>query len=206
MVTFYLVRHAHADWTPDEDRPLSSRGSADALRIASVLRGYPIRAIYASPYQRARQTIAPLAAGLDLPVWIDPGLRERRLGDIAALDFFEAVQATWEDTAFAFPGGESNSAAQQRGLAVIRRLRAELAVENSNEAPHKMPHEATHEMPHIVLATHGVLIALILQAYDYSIDYAFWAALTMPDIYALHFDPAGEGKIRRLWPQAGGAG
>ena len=77
---------------------------------------------------------------------------------------------------------------------MVRRLRVGLVAENSSQSLH------------IVLATHGVLIALILQAYDSSVDYAFWAALTMPDIYALRFGPAGERKIRRLWPQAGGAG
>ena len=45
----YLVRHAHAHWTPDEDRPLSARGRRDAERVAGVLCAYPIIALYASP-------------------------------------------------------------------------------------------------------------------------------------------------------------
>ena len=73
------MRHAHADWTPDEDRPLSAAGREDANRGAHVLQQYPINMICASPFARARQTIAPLAARLDLPVHEMPDLRERQL-------------------------------------------------------------------------------------------------------------------------------
>ena len=71
MDTFYLVRHSHAHWTPDEDRPLSAQGWEDAGRVADVLQEAPIGAIFTSPYRRARQTIAPLAGRLNLP----PGWR-----------------------------------------------------------------------------------------------------------------------------------
>jgi 2,3-bisphosphoglycerate-dependent phosphoglycerate mutase len=181
--TFYLVRHAHADWTPDENRPLSARGRADADRVADILQQYPIGAIYSSPYQRARQTIAPLATRLGLPVHIEPGLRERRLGNGWTGGFFGAVEATWQDPSFAHPGGESNGAAQRRGLAVVRRLQEQ------------------HGTEHIVLSTHGNLMALILQAFDPSVDHAFWKSLTMPDIYTLSVSEAGEAAIDRAWQE-----
>ena len=66
MSTLYLVRHAHAEWTPDENRPLSAQGSEDANRVANTLYVVPISAIYSSPARRARQTIAPLAGRLGL--------------------------------------------------------------------------------------------------------------------------------------------
>lgn len=183
MSTFYLVRHAHADWTPDENRPLSARGREDARRVADILQPYPIHMIVSSPYCRAHQTIAPLATRLDLPVHTEPGLRERRLGGGSVEDFLEAVAATWRDPAFAHPGGESNTAAQRRGLAVIRRLQEQ------------------HKTDHIVLSTHGNLLALVLQGFDPSIDFAFWKSLTMPDIYTLSFSLVGEVVWRRLWPE-----
>jgi len=184
MSTFYLVRHAHADWTPDENRPLSAQGRADADRVADILQRYPIGTIYSSPYQRARQTIAPLAIRLGLPVHIEPGLRERRLGNSSTGGFFKAVQATWQDPSFAHPEGESNGAAQRRGLAVVRRLQEQ------------------HVTEHIVLSTHGTLMALILQGFDPSVDFAFWKSLTMPDIYTLSLSQAGEAAIDRLWREA----
>lgn len=181
MNTFYLVRHAHADWTPDENRPLSAAGSNDAIRVADILQQYPIGAIYSSPFQRARQTIAPLATRLELPVHIAPELQERRLGNSSPEGFFDAVEATWQNPSFAFPEGESNAAAQRRGLAVMQRLQQQ------------------YRAQHIVLSTHGNLLALIMQGFDPTVDFAFWKSLAMPDIYTLSFSPGDEVVTRRLW-------
>jgi 2,3-bisphosphoglycerate-dependent phosphoglycerate mutase len=184
--TFYLVRHAHANWTPDEQRPLSTRGLEDAIRVADVLHAHPIDLIYSSPYRRARQTIEPLATRLSLPIHEEPDLRERHLAEGEVEDFLQAVEATWRDPSFAHPGGESNTTAQQRGLAVVRRLREQ------------------HIAQYIVLATHGNLLALILQGFDPGLDFAFWNSMTMPDIYKLDCTPGGETAIRRLWAETGG--
>jgi len=51
---------------------------------------------------------------------------------------------------------------------------------------------------HIVLSTHGNLMALTLQGFDPSIDFAFWKSLTMPDIYTLSFSQVGEAVMSRL--------
>lgn len=180
MSVFYLVRHAHADWSEDENRPLSLRGHRDSIRVADVLQNYPIGLILSSPYMRSVQTVSLLAVRLCLPVHIEPELREKHLGNSETGDFFKAVEATWEDPFFAHPGGESNIEAQKRGLSVLYRLQEEYLEE------------------HIVLSTHGNLLALILQGFNASIDFAFWKSLTMPDIYLLipdRFKPS----IRRLW-------
>lgn len=169
MNTFYLVRHAHAAWSPDENRPLSDRGLADANRVAYILQRFPISMIFSSPYQRARQTIAPLAALLDIDVKIEPDLRERFLGDGEDEDFFTLVEVTWEDWSYAHPGGETNLVAQERGLTVISRL------------------QEKYSSDHIVFSTHGNLLALILQHFNPTINYGFWKSLTMPDIYRLSF-------------------
>jgi 2,3-bisphosphoglycerate-dependent phosphoglycerate mutase len=185
MDTFYLVRHAHAHWTPDEDRPLSARGQEDAVRVADILQMAPIEAIFTSPYRRARQTIAPLAVRLNLPLQEVHDLRERRLSAGFVDVFAEAVEATWRDKGVSHPGGESNAAAQRRGAAVVNRLREQQVAE------------------HVVLSTHGNLLALILQYFDPSVDFAFWQSLTMPDIYSLSWSPTGPAVIRRLWPVRG---
>jgi 2,3-bisphosphoglycerate-dependent phosphoglycerate mutase len=114
---------------------------------------------------------------------IEPDLEERRLGNGTAVDFFEAVEATWRDPSFAYSGGESNSEAQGRGLAVLQRLRARC--------------KATH----IVLSTHGNLMALVLGAFEPAVDFAFWKSLTMPDIYALSLRDVGDPTIARLWQE-----
>ncbi len=181
MITFYLVRHAHAVWTPDENRTLSTRGFQDADRVADILQKYPIAAIYSSPFLRARETIKPLATCLNLPVYIEPDLRERELGDSLSEVFFWAVEKSWQIPSFAYPGGESNAAAQERGVAVIRKI------------------QVHYDAGDIVLSTHGNLMALILQGFDPTIDFAFWKSMTMPDIYALSLDQAGMIGMHRLW-------
>jgi broad specificity phosphatase PhoE len=188
--TFYLVRHAHADWEPDEMRPLSPRGEADALRVADTLAPYPISCIVSSPYRRAVQTLQPLADRRRLSIQLYPGLRERTL-TVAALSqnaFERAVRATWDNPQFAHPGGESNAAAQQRAIAVVQELTERCGAED------------------IAVATHGNLMALILQhfapTFDHvacAVDFAFWAALTMPDIYRLTLHGDGLATAARLW-------
>jgi 2,3-bisphosphoglycerate-dependent phosphoglycerate mutase len=149
--------------------------------VADVLGGFPITAIYSSPARRARETVAPLAARLGLPICIVPDLCERKLCDGAVDGFFAAVRATWADPSFAHPGGESNAAAQRRGVAVVQRLMGR------------------HPTDHVVLGTHGNLLALVLQHFDVGVDFAFWMALTMPDVYALQVGVNGDAFVRRLW-------
>ena len=186
METFYLVRHAHAHWTPDEDRPLSARGQVDAETVADLLQEAPISAVFTSPYRRARQTVAPLSRRLGLPLQEFWDLRERRLSAGIVEDFEAAVEATWRDSGFCHPGGESNAAAQRRGIALLHRIR-----EQGMAGP-------------VVLSTHGNLLALILQHFDPSVDFEFWRALAMPDIYLLSLPSEGPAVIRRLWQESGG--
>jgi 2,3-bisphosphoglycerate-dependent phosphoglycerate mutase len=181
MSTLYFVRHAHADWTPDENRPLTAKGSEDANRVASILYEYPISAIYSSPARRARQTITPLAERLSLSINIEPDLQERRLGNGVFEDFFKAVEVTWQNPSFAHPSGESSVMAQKRGIAVVQRLLEK------------------HPAQHIVISTHGNLLALVMQVFDPSVDFIFWKSLTMPDIYRLNISQSGKGLMQRLW-------
>jgi len=181
MTTFYLVRHAYAEWTPDENRPLSAKGSQDAQRVAHLLHTYPIHTIYSSPARRAYQTISPLAERISIEIKIEADLRERKLGDEVFEDFLGAVEATWHNPYFSYPCGESSNDAQMRGIAVVKRLQA------------KDPEEA------IVLSTHGNLMALILQYFDSSVDFSFWKSLTIPDIYALSIGQTGVVRYHRIW-------
>jgi 2,3-bisphosphoglycerate-dependent phosphoglycerate mutase len=181
VTVLYLVRHAHADYVPDEQRPLSARGVADAGRVARLLGQFPIRAIYASPYRRSWQTVQSLAGRLGLPLHFEPDLRERTLGRFPAeLEFLDAVRRTWEDPAFAHPGGEPNAAAQRRGVAVVQRLLAR------------------HGGQEIVVASHGNLLALVLQHFDPGVGYGFWEALTLPDVYELRVE-GDAATFSRLW-------
>lgn len=62
--TIYLVRHAHAAWTPDESRALSLGGQTGPEHLAALLRDKPIVAVYTSRARRALQTVEPLPSGV----------------------------------------------------------------------------------------------------------------------------------------------
>jgi phosphohistidine phosphatase SixA len=69
----YLVRHAKAGsrsaWDrPDEERPLSKAGRRQAAVLGKALRDEPIGRVVSSPYVRCRETVAPIAERLGLPV------------------------------------------------------------------------------------------------------------------------------------------
>lgn len=59
------------------DPRLTELGHAQAEEAAKQLAGLDIRRIIASPYTRALQTVAPVAAKLGLPVTVDPIVGER---------------------------------------------------------------------------------------------------------------------------------
>lgn len=184
MTTFYFVRHAHAKWIPTEERPLSASGLEKARDVGRILKPYPIDAIYASPYRRAFQTVEPLSEQVGLEIDIVDELRERQLAGThfdEVEEFSAAIDAVWQDPHFAHPGGESNMVAQQRGVALINGL------------------TQTHPAEHIVLASHGNLLALILQHFDPTLGFEFWESMSMPDIYRV--DLAESRTISRLWAE-----
>ena len=149
--------------------------------VADCLQNYPVDFLFSSPYLRARQTVQPLAERLGLTVQIESDLRERLLGEAPQGIFQEIVKRTWQEMDFAYPGGESNRSAQARGQTVILRLRID------------------YPAAHIVIGTHGNLLALALNAFQPSIGFEFWDALTMPDLYRLKFSPVGQVEIDRCW-------
>jgi 2,3-bisphosphoglycerate-dependent phosphoglycerate mutase len=176
----YLVRHAHAAWQPDEDRPLSTRGAADAIVLADRLQHLPISFILSSPSRRALQTVEPLSRRLGLEPVIEPDLRERALLSPSADEFREAVKTSWRNPEAAAAGGESNAAAKGRGIAVLSRVLDEHAGRSA------------------VISTHGNLFALMLQGFDPAVDYDFWLSLTFPDVYQLTFRGRALVAVRRI--------
>lgn len=179
--TIYLIRHAHADWRDDEARPLSSEGVAMAQVVAERLAVHPITAVYTSPSRRSIETIAPLATRLGLQPEVVPDLRERDVPAVPPSEFDELIRRAWASPDHAPGGGESNVHAQTRGLAVLRSV------------------VARHDRSHAVVATHGNLLALMLNALDPSFAYAFWRRLSFPDIYRLAFSGARVRSVTRLW-------
>ena len=92
----HLVRHADAGdrrrWQgPDEERPLSARGTEQAARLASALAPLRPQRIMSSPYRRCAETVAPLAAALGTEIELRPELAEGAEGDALAALIDEVV-------------------------------------------------------------------------------------------------------------------
>jgi phosphohistidine phosphatase len=76
-VLVFLVRHAHADpGEPDDLRPLSARGRAEAQEVAEHLATHttPPRAVVTSPLLRARQTAEAIARATAAELEVDERL------------------------------------------------------------------------------------------------------------------------------------
>lgn len=64
--TVILVRHAEKADAPREDPPLTEAGVARSQKLAALLSGAGVRAIYTSQFLRTRQTAEPLAKQLGI--------------------------------------------------------------------------------------------------------------------------------------------
>ena len=184
--TLYLVRHAHADWGPDDARPLSEAGRSAARTVTELLSTFPIIAIYSSPARRSIETISDLAERVGLRPAVIPDLRERELPALPAGDFERVVQESWNAPTTAAARRESNGAAQTRALSLVRQL------------------VIRHAGQHLVIATHGNLLALILNGLDPAFGYEFWRQLSFPEVYELQLDGVTMVSVRRIWKQVAG--
>ena len=184
-----LVRHATAvpigapSWEErDDERPLSEEGRRQADELALELDAYGLTAVYCSPYQRALETVQPIAARHGLEVQVLPDLRERRLRTGLGDDWPQVLERAWADPDYVAEGGESGRDAQRRGVGVLDLLRVR-----------------HNDGGRLLVGSHGNLISLMLQALEPAVDMAFHLAMPMPALYHLQHDGIG-------WRVMGGFG
>jgi phosphohistidine phosphatase SixA len=68
ITTFILVRHAEKVDDGSEDPALMPEGEQRAVDLLNLLKETSVDAIYSTPYQRTRLTVAPLATEKKIPV------------------------------------------------------------------------------------------------------------------------------------------
>jgi probable phosphoglycerate mutase len=127
MTHILLIRHAVNDvmkakklagWMPDVH--LNDEGRQQAEDVAERLKHLPIKAIYASPLDRTRETAMPLAEALNMQVQFREGIGEVQYGewtgqsleDLAKHDLWKVVQMY--PSGMRFPGGETLRSMQAR--------------------------------------------------------------------------------------------
>lgn len=126
-----LARHGQTAYNKQRrfqgqgDVPLDETGRAQAAELAELAAAEPLRALYASPIVRARETAEVVAARIGLEPRYDPRFAEHDVG--AWQDrLFDDVQreepdawAAWQRGGedWRFPGGESLLEQQERVIA-----------------------------------------------------------------------------------------
>jgi 2,3-bisphosphoglycerate-dependent phosphoglycerate mutase len=174
-LTILLVRHAEpvppgTSGFDEYTRPLTAKGIRDAERFRDSLAATRIDGLYSSPYLRARQTIEPIAKARGLTIETVDDLRERILSPVDLPDWGAQLRRSWEDFDYALSGGESSREAQARILRVLDEIRDR---QSSGT---------------VMLASHGNLIGLALNALMQGVDYAFWESIPMPAVFTLIHD------------------
>ena len=175
-----LIRHASSapdPAVPEPDWPLSADGVAQARDLAQDPSLSTVTRIFTSPFLRARDTVAPLAARLDLPVRVHEDLRERCLSPRRLDDWSTQLERSWRDFDHALPGGESSRQCQARVTAALHEIVAEA------------------EGHRIALASHGNAISLFLHGLDGRFGFEDWAAMRNPDLFEVEWRA---GHFRRL--------
>ena len=120
MTTLLLVRHGETDWNAEgrlqghTDRPLSDYGRRQAQQLAAEVEAEELEAIYSSDLARARETAEIVGERLELPVVLDPDLREKDWGTWEGLSAVERDRVEFV--------GESTEAHQERMLRALRRI------------------------------------------------------------------------------------
>lgn len=135
MALLVLIRHGENDYTKKRKLAghlpnvhLNERGQKQAQDLADALKEVPIKAIYSSPLERARETAAPIAKIHHLRVQIEAGLIETNVGkwqgrSLAALRLSRQWKIVQNAPSRAqFPEGETFYECQARVVAALDKI------------------------------------------------------------------------------------
>lgn len=131
MAVFLLIRHGENDMVGKKlagrlpGIHLNEKGKAQACKLAAGLADLPVKAVYASPLERAVETAEPIASLHNLQVETLPELLEidfgqwegKSLSRLKHGRLWKIVQGSPAE--FRFPDGESFVEAQQRVAEVL---------------------------------------------------------------------------------------
>ena len=163
MTIVYWIRHAQSDSTISDPvlRPLTEKGIRDRALITDYLRGKDIRAAFSSPYKRAVDTIADFTEKAGLEIRLLDGFREHETVSDAYpdADYFPFIQKYWADKHYKVPGDESFAELQSRNIRALEQVL--LSCEGQN----------------VIIGTHGMALASVLQYYDERFGYPQFLAM-----------------------------
>ena len=184
MRMIYFVRHCESIKTgSDRGRGLTDAGQEQAQELVAFFEAIPVDAIYSSPMRRAVDSVRPLAEQRDLPIY-EAAFQERRFQEtderLSPERLEELLKRSFQNDDYTQSGGESNQIARNRALTVIDQLRK------------------THPHYRVVVATHGLVLALVLEHYTGRPANEWLGAMGSPAIHQLTFDADGKTSHEQL--------
>lgn len=168
-----LIRHAAPlilQDAPAREWLLSDEGRRAGEEFAGRLAAYQARAIISSAEAKARETAAILAVRLGLTPGEDTDLNEQRRENVPYLsrpDFETIIQRLFAEPDTLVFGQETATQAYTRFAGAVERALA------------------AHPDGDVALVTHGTVMTLYAERHAGVEPFAFWQALTMPDLVAL---------------------
>ncbi|MUM18685.1 MSMEG_4193 family putative phosphomutase [Mycobacterium sp. CBMA271] len=145
-MTVILLRHgrstsnvAHTLAGRSQGVELDEKGQVQAQGIPERLGAVTVQAIVTSPLLRCEQTVAPLAAQLNLTPVIEDRLAEVDYGDWTGRQIAELLtEPLWkvvqqQPSAARFPGGEGLAEVQARAVAAVREHDRRLSEEHGGD-------------------------------------------------------------------------
>jgi broad specificity phosphatase PhoE len=170
-----LIRHGETYWNHerrvqggDSDIELNDTGLEQARKLAAFFENEPIAAILSSPLQRAIATAEVIARHHQLPVEIEQGLRELKVGELEGMSvsnlsttFSQFLMRWWQEGGpMKLPNGESLVELQQRAWKAVERLLER----------HKTNPENSEGTTVVIVSHYFVTLAIILKALNLPLD------------------------------------
>ncbi|MBI3161546.1 MAG: histidine phosphatase family protein [Chloroflexi bacterium] len=135
MTILLLIRHGENDYVKTGKMAgripgvhLNEKGKNQARALSDALTGVPIKAVYASPLERAMETAKPISESHALKIIEEPDLMDTNIGKwqgrswkvLRLMKVWKVVQNT--PSRFRFPEGESFPECQVRVVNVLERI------------------------------------------------------------------------------------
>jgi probable phosphomutase (TIGR03848 family) len=135
MTLLLLIRHGENNFVKTGKMAgripgvhLNERGQKQAQALGEALLGVPIKAVYASPLERAMETATPIAESHKLKIVQEPDLMDTDIGKWQGRSWkLLALKKEWKivqhaPSRFRFPEGESFPECQLRIVNVLERI------------------------------------------------------------------------------------
>lgn len=163
----YFIRHSIRDTNikHEVEAPLTDDGYDLAELLVPIFESINITAIYSSPYNRAIETIVPIAESKKIDINIVTDLKERVIGTWVK-DFDSFTKQQWDDFDYLIEDGESLNDVRHRMLRTFNTI-------------------LSRSTGDIIVSGHGTSFAVLFNYFTPDFGYESWRNMTMPDVYCL---------------------